>query len=94
MQLMLEASRVNDRVMDDPSPVVLLMGFGSDGINLELRVWINDPENGVNNVRSDINFAVWDAFNAKGITIPFPQRDLHLKHSNQEETGFEAETGR
>jgi small-conductance mechanosensitive channel len=82
MQLLLEASSANDRVIDDPAPVVRLMGFGDDGINLELRVWINDPEQGVNNVRSDINLAIWDAFIAHGITIPYPQRDLHVKQSD------------
>lgn len=78
MQLMLDAAMVNDRVMDDPKPVVNLMGFGDNGINLELRVWINDPEQGMNNVRSAINLLIWDAFEKNGITIPFPQRDLHL----------------
>ena len=81
MQLLLEASGVNERVIDDPTPVVRLMGFGDDGINLELRVWINDPEQGVNNVRSDINQAIWDAFKTHNITIPYPQRDLHVKQS-------------
>lgn len=81
MQLLLEASGANERVIDDPGPVVRLMGFGDDGINLELRVWINDPEQGVNNVRSDINLMIWDAFKTHNITIPYPQRDLHVKQS-------------
>lgn len=87
MRLLLEASSANDRVINDPAPVVRLMGFGDDGINLELRVWINDPEQGVNNVRSDINLAIWDAFIAHGITIPYPQRDLHVRRSDQIEAG-------
>jgi len=81
MRLLLAASSSNARVIDDPAPVVRLMGFGNDGINLELRVWINDPEQGVNNVRSDINLAIWDSFKAHSITIPYPQRDLHVKQS-------------
>jgi small-conductance mechanosensitive channel len=44
-----------------------------------LRFWIRDPEDGVNNVRSDLYLAIWDAFETAGITIPFPQRDLHLR---------------
>ena len=54
------------------------MDFGDNGISLELRVWINDPENGIANVRSDVNVGIWRRFKEAGITIPFPQRDVHL----------------
>jgi small-conductance mechanosensitive channel len=42
-------------------------------------LWIQDPEDGVNNVRSDLYLSIWDAFKAEGITIPYPQRDVHLR---------------
>ncbi len=79
MRLMNEAAHASSRVIADPAPGCRLMGFGDNGIELELRVWIADPQNGVNNVRSDINLAIWRAFKAHGITIPYPQRDLHIK---------------
>jgi small-conductance mechanosensitive channel len=47
-------------------------------VTLELRFWIQDPEDGVNNVRSDLHLEIWDLFERDGITIPYPQRDLHL----------------
>ena len=78
--LMVGAARQNPRVLDDPEPVGRLMSFGDNGIELELRIWINDPEKGVNNVRSDLNLAIWQAFKDNHITIPFPQRDVHVKH--------------
>ena len=53
--------------------------FGDNGIDLELRVWIRDPQLGVVNVRSDINLAIWKGFQEAGITIPFPQQDLYVK---------------
>jgi small-conductance mechanosensitive channel len=81
MRLMDQAANASPRVIADPPPGCRLMGFGDNGIQLELRVWIADPENGVNNVRSDINLAIWRAFKANGITIPYPQRDLHIKES-------------
>jgi len=80
IRLMVEAAHQHPRVLDDPAPVGRLMSFGDNGIELELRIWINDPEQGVNNVRSDINLAIWRAFKQGGITIPFPQRDVHVKH--------------
>ena len=81
MRLMDQAAGASTRVIADPAPACRLMGFGDNGIELELRVWIADPQNGVNNVRSDINLAIWRAFKANGITIPYPQRDLHIKES-------------
>ncbi|MBI1423641.1 MAG: mechanosensitive ion channel [Gammaproteobacteria bacterium] len=80
LALMIEAARQHARVLSNPEPVGRLMEFGDNGIALELRIWINDPEKGVNNVRSDINLAIWRAFKDNKITIPFPQRDLHVKH--------------
>jgi small-conductance mechanosensitive channel len=79
LALLLEAVAASPRVIDDPPPVAHLLGFGDNGIDLQLSVWIDDPEQGINDVRSAINLAIWRAFKAQGITIPFPQRDLHLK---------------
>ncbi len=79
MKLMFNAARTESRVLKDPAPVCRLMGFGDNGIDLELRVWIDDPEQGVSNVRSAINLAIWRVFKERGITIPYPQRDLYVK---------------
>lgn len=78
MRLMVEAAERSDLLLRDPKPVARLMGFGDSGIELELRVWIDDPEEGVNNRRSELNLAIWHAFRENGITIPFPQRDVHV----------------
>ena len=80
IELLIQAARENPRVLSNPEPVGRLMHFGDNGIELELRLWINDPEKGVNNVRSDINLAIWRLFKQHNITIPFPQRDVHVKH--------------
>lgn len=79
LAIMEQAARETERVLSDPPPASRLMGFGESGIDLELRLWVNDPENGVNNVRSDVYRRIWRAFKEAGITIPFPQRDIHLK---------------
>jgi small-conductance mechanosensitive channel len=78
MALMLESASASPRVLTDPAPVVRLIGFGENGMDLQLQVWVNDPENGFANVKSDINLAIWRAFKAAGITMPYPQRDLHI----------------
>ena len=79
MKLMLEAAADAARVLRDPKPACLLTGFGDNSINLELRVWINDPQNGLGVVRSDLFMGVWRRFKENGIEIPYPQRVLHHK---------------
>jgi len=66
------------RVIGNPRPVCQLRNFGDNAVELELRIWIADPMNGVNNVRSDTLRRIWRAFHEEGIEIPYPQRDLHL----------------
>jgi len=79
LMLLGEAAMANPRVLADPEPATRLIAFGDSGIELELRVWIEDPQSGMANVRSDINIAIWRAFKQAGIVIPYPQRDLHIR---------------
>jgi small-conductance mechanosensitive channel len=76
--VLLEAAKCSPRVLQDPAPVSRLMHFSDHGIDLELRFWIADPEGGVNNVRSDVNRAIWKHFKAASITIPVAQRDVRM----------------
>jgi small-conductance mechanosensitive channel len=79
MALMLQCANKSKRVLASPEPTVMLKSFADSGIELELRVWIADPEYGADTVKSDINVAIWRAFKQAGVTIPYPQRDLHIK---------------
>jgi small-conductance mechanosensitive channel len=54
------------------------MCFSDHGMDLELRFWIADPQNGVNNVRSDVNRRIWRLFRDEGITIPVAQHEVRL----------------
>jgi small-conductance mechanosensitive channel len=78
MAVLVEAAHCNPRVLRDPGPVSRLMHFGDSGIELELRFWIADPQEGVNNVRSDVNRSIWRAFRERGITIPVAQHDVRM----------------
>ncbi|SNS36896.1 Mechanosensitive ion channel [Noviherbaspirillum humi] len=66
------------RVAASPAPSVLLVKFEPDGIELETGFWIDDPENGRGNVLSEVNRAIWKAFKAHGIQVPYPQREIRL----------------
>ncbi len=48
---------------------------------MELRLWINDPENGISNVKSAVRIAVWDVFKKNNIEIPFPHMDIYMRPS-------------
>ena len=78
MALLLDATKDKPRVLKSPEAAARFLGFGDNGIELELRVWINDPESGVANVISDINLSIWKSFKENNISIPFPQRDIHI----------------
>jgi small-conductance mechanosensitive channel len=79
MRLMLESTLGHPRVIQNPAPVARLMSFGDHGIELELRFWIPDPQEGVNNVRSDVNRAIWRLFKQHGIVIPVAQREVRVE---------------
>ncbi len=78
MSLMREAASGHPRVLTEPPPGVLLSDFGESGITLELGFWVADPEAGTGGVLSDVNLAIWEAFRARRIEIPFPQREVRL----------------
>ena len=82
-ELMMQAALDAPRVLKFPEPKVLLMGFGDSSVDFEIRFWIDDPEDGLSNIRSDVLKRVWTLFHEHKIGIPFPQRDINLKNTEQ-----------
>ena len=80
IRLALEAAREVPRVLAEPPPNCLLVNFGDSAIDLELRFWISDPVNGTANVRSAVMLRMWDLYQANGIELPNPQRDITLRN--------------
>jgi small-conductance mechanosensitive channel len=78
LKLLVEATENQPRILRDPPPVSRLISFEDNGMRLEIRFWIADPVNGVNNVRSDVNRAIWRIFRAHGVKIPVPQQEMRL----------------
>lgn len=83
-ELILEALREEPRIKDNPEPLVHMVGFGDSSVDFQARGWISDPVNGVTNIMSSVLVRVWDKFQAHGIEIPFPQRDLHVRSISEE----------
>src|SRR5688572_14508222 len=78
LQVLIDAAANHPRILKDPGPVSRLMSFENYGMRVEVRFWIRDPMNGVNNVRSDVNREIWRLFKKHGITIPVQQHDVRV----------------
>jgi small-conductance mechanosensitive channel len=83
MELAVEAALEIPRVLKDPPPVCRLMGFGDSSANLELRIWIDDPKNGIINVRSDVLLTMWEKYRANGIRTLLGHRDIFIKSGSE-----------
>jgi small-conductance mechanosensitive channel len=83
LALMREAATYPERVLAVPAPNALIMAFGETAIELELRFWIEDAQNGVHNVKSQILYEIWRSFRQEGIEIPYPKRDLYVRSDHQ-----------
>jgi len=78
-ELAIEAATTVERVLDYPKrPVCHVVGFGDSSVDYILRFWIKDPTGGLTNIRGGVYLALWDAFKANNISIPFPQREVRM----------------
>jgi len=66
-------------VLRHPAPDVLFQDFGESSLNFVLRVWTRDYTDRPDNLQSDLNNSIFQAFKANSIEIPYPQRDIHIK---------------
>mgnify|MGYP000299552050 CR=1 FL=1 len=78
-ELAIEAAAGCPRVYAGKRPVCWLTGFGDSSVDFVLRFWINDPREGLTNIRGKVLLAVWDTFQEHGINIPFPHREVIMK---------------
>ncbi|HVJ29982.1 MAG TPA: mechanosensitive ion channel domain-containing protein [Gammaproteobacteria bacterium] len=74
-----EAARAVERVLPEPEPKCLFIEWGESALKLQLRFWIGDAQNGVQNVKSEVLLQIWDRFKQHGVRVPYPQRDLHIR---------------
>ncbi|ASB50828.1 mechanosensitive ion channel family protein [Alkalitalea saponilacus] len=77
-KLLLEAARECEDVIRDDETIVLFTDFGDSSLDFRLLFWIDDVFL-VERIRSKLRFAIDAKFREHNVTIPFPQRDLHLK---------------
>jgi potassium-dependent mechanosensitive channel len=78
LEVLANVAKADERVLENPAPSVLFLGFGESSLDFSLRAWTDDFDNFLA-IKSDLTLAVHDALYAADIEIPFPQRDLHLR---------------
>lgn len=78
-QALLEAGRECDIVLKDPEPAVRFIEFGDSSLNFQLWVWTDSFFDRPNNLKSQVNYLIWDKLKKYGIEIPYPQRDIYIK---------------
>lgn len=89
MNVLLEVANDHEQVCSSPEARVRFREFGDSSLNFELLAWISQPaQRGL--VQHEINCAIYRGFAEAGITIPFPQRDLHLRSGWPEDAGLSA----
>jgi small-conductance mechanosensitive channel len=74
---LLEAAQGHPSVLREPRPEVQLREFGDSSIDFELLVWTRDPRR-QSQLVSDLNYRIAESLRRHGLTIPFPQHDVHV----------------
>ncbi len=77
-KLAIEAAMGVERVLTSRPAVCHIVGFGDSSVDYILRFWIRDPTGGLTNIRGNVYLALWDTFQANGVSIPFPQREVRM----------------
>lgn len=83
-QLLVDVAKADTNVLESPAPAVRFLEFGDSGLKLELRAWSTSLIHKKGLLISNLNFAIYAAFNEHGIEIPFPQRVVHLRQEAAE----------
>jgi small-conductance mechanosensitive channel len=89
LKLLGDVAKRHPRVQAQPAPEAFIANLGDSGIDLELGFWISDPEKGTLNVRSDVSVALLQELAARGMQIPFPQREVRVLQSTSGKGGRE-----
>jgi small conductance mechanosensitive channel len=71
-----KVSAADERVLKDPAKMIVLSELADSSVNFTVRLWVNTSDYW--GVYFDIHEAMKKAFDAEGISIPFPQRDVHM----------------
>lgn len=72
--ILLDAAKQQSRVLSQPAPSAQLIDFVEHGLQFTLNYYINDPQNGQANIRSDVNLALLRGLRNAGVSLPIPKQ--------------------
>ncbi len=84
--LLVLAAQQHEKILNFPRPFVRFIDFGNSSLDFELHFWTKELIR-IEDVKSDLRFAIDAAFRENEVTIPFPQRDVWFKTPLQQENG-------
>ena len=79
MQLLLQACKEQNKVLEEPLPFVTLTNFGADGLEFGAHYWVDQQQAGLLTLKSEINIRILQLLQAENIEIPYPQRVIHTR---------------
>ena len=91
-ELLIKVALAHERVIQTPQPIVRFLDFGNSSLDFEVLFWSRDLIR-IEDVKSDIRFAIDQAFRENGVEIPFPQRDLWIRGGRGLDRAIEAGGG-
>ncbi|MCY4214950.1 MAG: mechanosensitive ion channel [Gammaproteobacteria bacterium] len=83
-QLAVQAAESVERVSTTRAPVCHLVAFGDSALDFLLRFWIDDPDQGVTNIKGLVLLNLWDLFRDNDVEIPYPHRQILLRNDPQD----------
>jgi small-conductance mechanosensitive channel len=84
--ILVAVARSHPDVLSDPGPELIFAEFGDSSLNFDLRAWTIRQIQTPARLKSDLYFAIFEAFRKEGIEISFPQRDLHIRSVSEPAT--------
>ena len=80
--LLLKVLEDHPKIISNPEPIVLFVEMAESSLNFRMLFWTADSSNWID-IRSEVMFSIYDVLSKEGITIPFPQMDIHLQSANK-----------
>lgn len=81
--ILLQVATKNKNVLKNPEPIVFFDAFADSSLNFTLGVWTSTYTDKPRKLKSELYFDIFDQFRKNSIEIPFPQRDIHIKSTQE-----------
>ncbi len=78
-EILMDVADENPHVLKSPKPHVFFDEFADSSLNFTLAIWTASHTDKPRILKSELYFSIFEKFRERGVEIPFPQRDIHIK---------------